>query len=382
MTTSSAVVTRQEWVDRAREVADRVLRPAARWHDQHGVLQDGVLPELATAGFFGMGVGREYSGSSAGSVVVGEVLEQLARVDMSPCYPILNAALIGSIIEANCSDEQRARWLPGLAAGDIVPALALTEEEYGTDAANISFRADRDGSGWILSGRKTSIMLAAYATHALVFTRTSDGGAQGVSAFFVALDQAGVHRDLFDDLGCRAGGRGVLDFSAVRVERSELVGAIDSGFVQVMKGFGYSRALICMMALGTAQAALDESVEFCRQRTTFGKPIGAHQGVSFPLVDAHISVTAARLLTLDALAKRDAGVDFNAATNMAKAWVPRVCFEAAHQALLSCGHRGWSGETGFGRRLRDLVGPEIADGTDNAARLVVARRIFGRAYAP
>ncbi|MGW4533984.1 acyl-CoA dehydrogenase family protein [Nocardia sp. NPDC004340] len=370
------------WVSQAREFAERVLEPHTRDHDRTGRLHASVLPELGRAGFLGLGIDTEFGGAGASSATVGAILEVLARVDMSPCYAVLNCALVGSILAENGSPEQRSRWLPSIAAGRVVPALCLTEEDAGTDAAAISFRAERVGEGWVLTGRKTSIMLAGYATHALVLARTGEPGARGVSAFFVDLSAGEVRREVFEDLGCRAGGRGSLEFVRFEAGAAELVGAENRGFVEVMRGFGYSRALICMMAVGAAQAALDAAVNYARERIAFGKPISAHQGVAFPLVDAQTTVAAARLLTMDALDRRDSGRDYTAATNMAKAWVPRVCFEAAHRALLTCGHRGWNSAADFERRLRDLVGPEIADGTENAARLVVARQLFGRSFAP
>lgn len=379
---TGTVYSEHDWIARATEFAATTLRPHVRYHDRNGELHDSVLPELGAAGFLGLGIAAEFGGAAASSVTVGRVLEQLARVDLSPCYAVLNSALVGSILAENCTPAQRERWLPRLARGEIVPALCLTEEQRGTDAANITFAAEPSEHGWILRGRKTSIMLASYATHALMLVRTGEPGARGVSAFFVDLAAGQVERESFEDLGCRAGGRGSLDFSGFTVTSDDLVGGLDRGFVEVMRGFGYSRALICMMALGSAQAALDEAVDNARKRQAFGKPISAHQGVAFPLVDAHTTVAAARLLTLDALTRRDTGADYAAATNMAKSWVPRVCFDAAHQALLTCGHRGWNTAADFERRLRDLVGPEIADGTDNAARLVVARELFGRAFAP
>lgn len=376
------VLDEEQWIASASKFATTTLLPFAREHDRGGVLHRDVVPGLGSAGFLGLGIGREYGGAAADSVTVGRVLEQLARIDLSPCYTVLNSALVGSIITENGTAAQRESWLPGIASGESVVALCLTEEERGTDAANITFAAEYHNGGWVLRGRKTSIMLASYATHALVLARTGDPGARGVSAFYVDLRDGEVEREVFEDLGCRAGGRGSLTFKQFGTGDESLVGPRDGGFVEVMRGFGYSRALICMMALGSAQAALDDAVDYARKRESFGKPISAHQGVAFPLVDAHTTVAAARLLTLDALARRDAGQDYATATNMAKSWVPHVCFEAAHRALLTCGHRGWSAAGDFERRLRDLVGPEIADGTDNAARLVVARELFGRAFAP
>ncbi len=261
-------------------------------------------------------------------------------------------------------------------------ALCLTEPDHGTDAAGIELRAEPDGDGWTLTGVKTSIMIGAYATHGLVFARTGGPGARGVTAFYTRLDGAGVTRTVLSDLGCRSSGRAELRFDGLRVGPQDVVGGPGLGFVQVMRGFDYSRALICLMATGTAGAALAEAMEYAGRREAFGKPIGTFQAVSFPLVEHATTLHAARLLAFEALWRNDAGLDHRVEANMAKSWVPKEAMEATHQALLTLGHLGWSEDGSLAHRLRDVIGLQLADGTANATKLVVARQLLGRENAP
>jgi cyclohexanecarboxyl-CoA dehydrogenase len=368
--------------EKVRAFAAEHIAPGAARNDREGTFPPGFFRELGRAGLTGLCVPETHGGRGLGAVEAGIAVEELAKAEATACYPVLNAALIGGIIDRNGTAGQKARWLPPVASGEAVVALVLTEPEHGTDAAAIGLRAERDGDGWSLTGTKTSIMLGAHATHGLVFARTSDDGARGVTAFFLPLDHPRVRRERLSDLGARAGGRATIEFDHCPASADDVVGEVGEGFVGVMRGFDHSRALIAILAVASANAALADAMDFARERTTFGVPIGKHQGVAFPLVEHATRVHAARLLAYEALWRKDSGLDHRTEANMAKWWAPRVGVEAAHQALLTFGHRGWHEDNPAGRRLRDAVGQEIADGTENATKLVVARQLLGREYAP
>jgi cyclohexanecarboxyl-CoA dehydrogenase len=372
----------QALANKVRAFADDTIARHAALDDRERTFWSGFFAELGRAGLTGLAIAEEHGGSGLGAVEVGIAVEQLARAEAAACYPVLNAALIGGIIGRSGTPEQQARWLPEVAAGDAVVALVLTEPEHGTDAAAIELRAHRDGDGWLLTGTKTSIMLGMHATHGLVFARTGDEGARGVTAFYLPLNREGITRERLDDLGVRAGGRATLRFTDVRAADDEVVGGVGEGFGGVMRGFDHSRALIAVLAVANAQAALDDAFEYARERVSFGQVIGKHQGVAFPLVEHATRVHAARLLAFEALWRADAGLDHRTEANMAKWWAPRVGVEAAHQALLTLGHRGWNDDHPVSRRVRDAIGQEIADGTENATKLVVARKLLGREHAP
>lgn len=371
-----------------RKIEDFVgthVAPVAGPADRAGAYPDGFLDELGGAGLMALGLPPAHGGEGHDAVTVGLVLEVLARADVTACWPVLNAALIGGILDRSATAAQKAAWLPPIATGRSIVALCLTEPEHGTDASAIELAARPDdgvGRSWRLHGTKTSIMVGDLATHGLVFARTGGDGARGITAFFVDLGAPGVRRERLDDMGNRAGGRATIVFDDVVVGTEHRVGDLGDGFVGVMRGFDYSRALIGLMAVGAAGACLDHALEHARSRTSFGVPLGRHQGVSFPLVDHTARLRAGRLLSLEALWRRDQGLDHRAEANMVKAWVPTAAVDAAHQALIAMGHRGWSTAGPIERHLRDLIGTQIADGTVNATRLVVARQLLGRDAAP
>ncbi|MBT2233806.1 acyl-CoA dehydrogenase family protein [Nonomuraea sp. NEAU-A123] len=365
---------------RVRDFAAERLAPHYQSDDRAAAMRPELPGELARMGLLGLRVHREYGGSGADAVTTGLVLEELARADVNSCYLVLNAALVADILQANASPEQRADWLPALASGDLIPAICLTEPEHGSDAAAIEFRATPQDSAWLLDGEKTSIMLGMTATHGLVFARTGGPGARGVTAFLA--DLASAKREAFTDLGNRAAGRAHLTFDGLSAGPETIVGGEGLGFVQVMRGFDYSRALIALMATGTAQAAIDDALERARTRIAFGRPLGAFQGLSFPLVEYATQLRAGRALCYEALWRKDQGLPHTTEANMVKWWVPRMAADAVQQALLTFGQAGYSEELRQAQRLRDVIALQIADGTAQITKLVVARQLLGRDFAP
>ena len=161
-----------------------------------------------------------------------------------------------------------------------------------------------------------------------------------------------------------------------------IIGDVDAGFTQVMQGFEFARALIGLICLGAAQASIDEAMQQARDRVAFGQPLGKNQGVAFPLVEHSTYIMAARLLCLRALTLKDQGLPHAVESNMAKWWAPRLAVDAAHDALLIFGHSGYSEEYPLGQRVRDIIGLELGDGTSQITKIVVARHLLGREYAP
>ncbi|MEJ3655433.1 acyl-CoA dehydrogenase family protein [Actinomycetes bacterium KLBMP 9759] len=372
----------QLFAKRSADFAVTNVAPLRREHDQRGRYRDGLLAEMGAQGFFGLRVPAAYGGLGLDATSTGIALEELAAADLSVCFPVLNAALAAEVLVGSGTPEQLRRWLPAIASGTALVAICLTEPDHGTDAANIVMRARPDGDGWVLSGTKASIMSAAYATHGLVFARTADRGAHGVTAFYVPLDDAHVTREPYDDLGCRAGGRGKLVFDGLRVGPDAVVGGLGAGFVQVMRGFAFSRALIALMAIAVGRISLDEAVAHAARREAFGQPLSTFQAVAFPLVEHITQLHAARLVSFEALATADDGLDPRVSSNMAKWWAPKAAMEAVHQSLLVLGHLGWSEDGPVAQRLRDVIGLQLADGTAAATKLVLARNLFGKQLAP
>ena len=372
----------QLFVQSLHAFASRRLRPHYQTHDREQRIQPEVLRALADQGILGLRAPEHLGGQGANAVTVGLAAEQLGYADFSLGYLLNNCSLITDVLVRNCTPEQQERWVPPIARGEVIPAICLTEPGFGSDAAGIEFRANPDGDGWRLSGEKTSVTFGMQAPTAIVFARTSGPGARGISAFYVDLDDPAVSRSEFIDLGGKAIGRASLHFDHLHVPGTSLIGTPGTGFTQVMQGFEFARAIIALVCIGAAMASVDEALEHAKLRTTFGKPLGTYQGVSFPLVEHVTHLTAARLLALRALALKDRGMPHAMESNMVKAWAPRLAVEAAHDALLTFGHSAYSDEYPLGQRIRDIIGLEIGDGTAQITKLVVARELLGREAAP
>jgi len=372
-----------------RRFATKVLAPRYQSDDRAGEFRRELALDMAKMGLTGLRIPEEYGGQEASAVIAGLAAEEVGRADFNASYLIINTALISDIIVRNATEEQRRAWLPGIAAGTTVPCICITEPAHGTDAASLELKAVPDpstGSGqperWTLHGEKTSITLGMTSDFGVVLARTGGPGARGVSAFWVDLGTDHVTRSGFDDLGGRSIGRASLHFDGAPVTRADLIGNEGDGFVSVMQGFDYSRAIIGLACLGAAQVSLEEAIQWSRDRQAFGQPIGTFQGVSFPLAEYATYVRGARHVCYEALWKKDNDLEHGAEAAMAKFWAPKLSAEVIHQCLLTFGHMGYSTESALGQRLRDVIGLEIGDGTAQVSKLVIARNLLGRAYAP
>ncbi|AQV98113.1 cyclohexanecarboxyl-CoA dehydrogenase [Cupriavidus necator] len=369
--------------EHARRFADARVAPGYLERDQTRVLDRALMREMGEMGFIGPELPEACGGQGLGSLAAGVIHEAVARADLSLSYINLLASLNGQILAQHARPDIGGPWLQRLTRGEALLAIALTEPRGGSDAANLRLRMERDGDAYVLNGEKTSISAADQADAAVVFARTGpvDAGARGVSAMLVPLDLPGITRNRFDCHGQRAIGRGSIFFENVRVPASHLLGREGEGFVQVMQGFDFSRALIGLQVLAVAQAALDETWAYVAERQAFGKPLSAFQGVSHPLADFQTQVTAARLLCLQTLWLKDHGLPHTAEAAMCKWWAPKLAYDVVHQCLLSFGHGGYDRGV-MEQRLRDVLGFQIGDGTAQIMKTIIARGRAGREAVP
>jgi cyclohexanecarboxyl-CoA dehydrogenase len=365
-----------------RRFATTVLAPHYQSDDKTATFRRQQAADLAAMGLTGLRIPSEYGGQEASAVIAGIATEEVGRADFNATYLIINTALISDILVRNATPQQQAAWLPGIASGETVPCLCITEPGHGTDAASLKLKAIRSDAGWTLHGEKTSITLGMASDRAVVLARTGGPGARGVSAFWVDLHHPTVARSAFDDLGSRAIGRASLHFDGTPVDDGDLIGAEGGGFVSVMQGFDYSRAIIGLGCIGAAEASLDEALQWSRDRMAFGKPIGTFQGIAFPLAECATYLKGARHICLEALWRKDNGLEHSSEAAMAKFWAPKLATEVIHQCLLTIGHVAYSSEAPIGQRLRDVIGLEIGDGTAQVSKLVISRHLLGREFAP
>ncbi|KGD99798.1 acyl-CoA dehydrogenase [Achromobacter sp. RTa] len=365
-----------------RFAAGRVA-PGFLERDATRTLDRGLMLEMGGMGFIAPELPEDCGGQGLGCLAAGVIHEQIARADLSLSYINLLASLNGQILAQHGKPEVARPWLARLTRGEALLAIALTEPRGGSDAANLRLRVERADGHYVLNGEKASISAADQADAAVVFGRsgTVESGARGVTALLVPMELPGITRNRYDCHGQRAIGRGSLFFENVRVPADHLLGREGEGFVQVMQGFDYSRALIGLQVLAVARAALDEAWEHAAQREAFGKPLSAFQGVSHPLAEGDTQVEAARLLCLQTLWLKDRQLPHSAQAAMCKWWGPKLAYDVVHQCLLTFGHGGYDRGV-MEQRLRDVLGFQIGDGTAQIMKTIIARTRAGRAAVP
>ena len=367
-----------------REVASRFARerlaPGFMAREAEGRIDRALLREMGGLGLIGIDLPERFGGMGMPSETAGVVIEALAHGDLNVSYVQLLTSLNGQIIARHAPPALAEHWIRRATAGEALLALALTEPRGGSDAANLALSARHEGDVYVLNGEKSSISMADQADAAVVFARTgpAGSGARGVSAFLVPMDLPGIARTRFNDLGSKAVGRGSIFFDGVRVPADHRLAEEGMGFVQVMQGFDYSRALIGLQCCAAAQASLDESWAYVTGREAFGAPIAQYQGVSFPLAEGEGLIAAVRQLCYHTLRLRDAGAPHTAEAAMCKWLGPKTAVDVIHQCLLTHGHYGWSMDLPHQQRLRDVMGLEIGDGTAQIMKMIVARERAGR----
>ena len=373
----------EELVRILRQFARRELAPHSAAWDRSGQFPWEAWRRMGELGLLGLRVPAAYGGQESDFVTLGIAMEEIGRGDFACTYGIQLAGLAGEILGRSAPEEIKARWLPPVARGEAVMALALTEPGAGSDAANLACRAEREGGDYVLTGEKSGISLGMAAQSAIVFARTDPAGrARGITAFLVDLAQPGVSKSPLRDMGTRAIGRAVLSFDHVRVPASHRLGEEGTGFYQVMQGFDYNRIGIALACLGVAEQSLEETITYVKERKAFGRALARFEGVSFPIAEAATQVEACRWLCYRAMWLADQGRPHTKESAMTKWWGPRLSVETIHQCLLLHGHYGYTDELPFEQRMRDVIGLEIGDGAAEVMKMVVARELLGRESLP
>jgi cyclohexanecarboxyl-CoA dehydrogenase len=357
------------------------IAPGYVERDASRVLDRALAVEMGALGLIAPELAERYGGQGASKVAAGVIHEQIAAADLSISYINLLGSLNAQILAEHGGPEVVTPWLRALTAGQAICALGLTEPRGGSDAANLALRITRDGDDYVLDGEKTSISAADQAEICVVFGRTGGSGARGITAVLVPMDLPGITTTRFDCHGQRAIGRGSIFFDSVRVPVSHRLGDEGGGFVQVMQGFDFSRALIGLQVLAVARAALDDAWSYSTERSAFGQPLSAFQGISHRLAELDTQVEAARLLCYQALWAADRGLPHTAEAAMCKWWAPKLAYDAIHECLLVHGHGGYDRGV-MEQRLRDVLGFQIGDGTAQIMKTVIARDRVGRAAVP
>jgi cyclohexanecarboxyl-CoA dehydrogenase len=358
---------------------NKLLPNYTRW-DRGEKISKAIVKEAAALGIFGLRVPERFGGQEADYVTCGLMTEEIARGDFNYSLFIQLGLIASELLTAYAHPDVQAEWLPRHASGDSLIAFGLTEPSAGSDAANITTRATKVGDDYVISGEKASITFAGYADACIVFARTGDQGARGVSAFLVPLDATGVTRQVYKSPGERLTQRGSLFFESVHVPLRYRLGDESQGFYQAMQAFDFNRAIIALACIGAADQSIAETIEYTKGRIVFGKPLAKFEGVAFQIAEYLTLLESARMVAYKCLWLKDQGQKHTKEAAMAKWLGPKVAAEAIHACLILHGHYGYSMDVPLEQRWRDVVGLEIGDGTPEIMKGIVAREAFGREY--
>ncbi|MEO6867266.1 MAG: acyl-CoA dehydrogenase family protein, partial [Gaiellales bacterium] len=370
----------------ARTFARERLRPAAdsmqRAMTERGIgawqLPDGLLADASAAGLLTYSIPAEHGGGGLDAVTSSMLMEELSAGDPGLASLLGSAQLFaGGLLAAGDGIDPavRAHWLGKICATDgALGAIAFSEPHAGSDLASIRTQAKPDGDDWILNGEKTWITGAMPGTTAmLVFARTGEDGAAGISAFIVPGDADGLSFNKLDLLGLRTSYTGQVFLDDVRVPADHVVGGIDGGFLVAMQFFAASRPQVAASALGIAAAAFELAVSYANEREAFGRPIMSKQGVSFMLADMGMSIEAARSLIWRACDAADRGEDVGLIGSYAKAFASDVAMQVTTDAVQVMGGAGLSTDHPAERWMRDAKVLQIVEGTNQVQRLIASR---------
>jgi alkylation response protein AidB-like acyl-CoA dehydrogenase len=365
--------------DSAREFCEREIVPHSRDWDRAEQLDRGLVPKLAAAGYLGATIAEEYGGMGLDTVSYCLLMEELGRADSSVRGIVsVNLGLVGKTIAKWGTDAQKREWLPQLASGDALGCYALTEPGSGSDPARLLTRAERDGDDWVLSGSKIFITLGGWAGVALVFARSGEEGARGLTCFLVPTDTDGYSASpIKGKLGLRAQDTAEVFLDRVRVPDSSRLGAAGDGFKVAMSALDNGRISLAAGCVGIAQGCLDACVKYAGERRQFGKAISSFQLVQELLADMAVELDAARLLTWRAALLADAGERHTLESSVAKYFASEASVRAANAAVQIHGGYGYVDEYPVGKYLRDARVTTLYEGTSQIQKLIIGRALTG-----
>jgi alkylation response protein AidB-like acyl-CoA dehydrogenase len=362
----------------ARDFARKELEPNASNWDKQGIFPIDAIRKMGELGLLGMMVPVEYGGSGAGAVAYSLALQEIAYSCASTAVTMSVANLSTEPLLKFGGEEQKRRWLTGLAEGSGLGAFGLTEPGAGSDPGSMSTRAELKGGNYIINGTKVFITHGEYADIINLIARTGqDKGPKGLSAFIITPDLPGFKIGTREDkLGLKASNTVELVFEDCVVPASNLLGNPGEGFKVAMSALDSGRVGIASQATGIARACLDEAISYTKERRQFGKAINSFQAIQFMIADTATRVEAASWLTLSAAYRKDKGLKFTKESSMAKLFASETANKAAYMALQVHGGYGYTKDYKVERLFRDARATTIYEGTSEIQRIVIAREMI------
>ncbi|HKN52092.1 MAG TPA: acyl-CoA dehydrogenase family protein [Amycolatopsis sp.] len=371
----------QAIVDTVREFVERDVRPVVRELEHAGTYPAALIERMKALGVFGLAIPEPYGEVAVSTSCFALVTEELARGWMSLAGAMGGHTVVAKMLVEFGTEDQKQRYLPRMATGEVRAAMALTEPGGGSDLQAIRTLARRDGDGYLINGAKTWITNARRADLVAVLCKTDPAASpshHGISVLLVEkVPGFSVSRDL-PKLGYKGVESCELSFVDCRVPASALLGGVEGkGFAQMMRGLEIGRIQVAARANGVARAAFDDALAYARQRESFGRPIWQHQAVGHQLAEMATKLTAARQLVLHAAREYEAG-RADLAAGMAKLFCSETAMEIALSAIRVHGGYGYSTEFDVERYFRDAPLMIVGEGTNEIQRDVIVRRLIAR----
>jgi alkylation response protein AidB-like acyl-CoA dehydrogenase len=361
-----------------REFAEKELAPHAAEVDAKGQFPLDAIRKMGELGLLGLNVPEAYGGAGADMVSYALAIEEIARACGSTALTVAAHALCTTPLNLFGSEEQKRKYLVPLAQGKL-GAFGLTEPGAGSDAAAAKTTAVRDGDWWVLNGSKIFITNGGLADVLIIVAVTDKSkGTRGISAFIVEKGTPGFTPGREEEkMGLRGSLTSQLFFENCRVPAANLLGSEGDGFKYALATLDSGRIGIGAMSVGLAQAALEASLRYAKERVQFGQPIASFQAIQWMLADMGTQIEAARLLVHRAATLKDKGQRFTKEAAMAKLFASEMAERACHKAIQIHGGYGYVREYAVERFYRDVRLCEIGEGTSEVQRLVIARQLLG-----
>ena len=369
----------QAFRDLARDFLEKEAIPYRTQWDRDESVDLSIIAKMAEIGFFGLTIPEEYGGLGGDYLTYVLGMEELGRAD-SALRGIVSVSngLVGKSILGFGTEEQKQEWLPGIATGTKLGCFGLTEPDTGSDAGNLTSKARKDGSDYVISGQKLFITNGTWADVALIFARTGGDGPKGVTAFLVPTDSPGFEaREIKGKLGLRGQATAELFLTDVRVPESARLGDEGQGFRIAMTTLDKGRVSVAAGCVGIVQGCLETAVEYATTRTQFGKKIGAFQLVQELISDMSVDADAARLLVWRCADLIDRGESFGTAASKAKLFASEAAVRAANNAIQVYGGAGYVDEYPAAKYLRDARVMTLYEGTSQIQKLLIGRAETG-----
>lgn len=364
--------------DGIRSFAQEKIAPHAQEIDELDEFPRAIFDQLADLGYMGAPFAPEYGGSGCDAITVCLILEEISRAS-GAVGSSFNAhiSLASSVIANHGSPRQKEIYLTALASGRKIGAFGLTEPSGGSDAGSPRTHARRRGDSYVINGSK-AFNTNGWVADIFVITARTD---QGVCAFIVDRGAKGFTVGKPDKkMGVHGSPTSTLYFDDVVVAAENLIGEEGTGFRAFARTLDRGRVNVASLAVGLGQAALDAAAAYARQRTQFGKPIGAYQAIQLPLAEMATEIEAARLLTFNAARMHDAGLPIKLEAGMAKYFAVEASLRACSNAIEILGGYGYMRDFRVERLYRDAKMYQIGEGTSHIQRIVIAREILGREF--